>query len=235
MLRTTPAMSRSPMASQSAERTLTDGNTAEINGGGLHASGAGERHHRSTAVRVPKQRRGIKKVAVLWNGADGSDDDQWHRRDHCRTLPDSGVTMRATIKVAAACSTLAEHWTSICGDAIISSNLATDNNGNGGGVMTVGGTVTIDDSSISRNQRRGACGRRNLENNNGSVTITLTGVRRWWTQLPADGNNAGINGGGLARQRCGQRHDRQRWNLPVQCRGIKKVVDLWNGDGVMND
>jgi len=77
-------------------------------------------------------------------------------------------------------------------NATITGNFATMNSGNGGGVMTVGGIVTIDNSTIADNDAARAGG--GIENNAGDVTLTqvvLGGADA------ADGNFAGINGGGL--------------------------------------
>ena len=85
-------------------------------------------------------------------------------------------------------------------NAIITrNNLATENNGNGGGVMTVGGIVTIDNTTIRKFnvmllERAGGIG---IENNNGQrSTLTNVTLGRWSDRL-ALANTAGINGGGL--------------------------------------
>ena len=109
----------------------------------------------------------------------------------------------------------------------ITNNLATDNLGNGGGVMTVGGMVVIDNTTLTGNQAARAGG--GIENTGG--TVTLTNVTVGGANL-ADGNIAGINGGGL--------HAAGLDSITVVNGGLfqnniaqQEGGGLWNGPGMM--
>ncbi len=163
---------------------VLDGNIAGINGGGLHASGAGG----VTTVNggVIQNNVAAQEGGGLWLG-DGS-----------LTINNTLITENTANSGNNAGNDQGGggvfniDGTLDINNAAITNNLATANNGNGGGVMTVGGTVTIDDSSIQGNRAGRAGG--GIENNNGNVTITNETVGG---PAVASGNFAEVNGGGL--------------------------------------
>ncbi|QDT11229.1 beta strand repeat-containing protein [Stieleria marina] len=77
-------------------------------------------------------------------------------------------------------------------DTDLTANFATDGLGNGGAILSLGGSVVISGGTITANEAARAGG--GIENNDGAVTlnaVTVGGI------AGADGNLAGINGGGL--------------------------------------
>ncbi|MCM2371630.1 dockerin type I domain-containing protein [Aporhodopirellula aestuarii] len=163
---------------------VASGNTAVVNGGGLHASGAAS----VTTVNGGLFQNNVagEEGGGLWNGAgelniNGTTITQNTANSGVNAGNDQGgggvFNIGGTLNID---------------NAVISQNVATAGNGNGGGVMTVGGTVTIDDTMIQANQATRAGG--GIENNAGNVT--LTGVTVGGANV-GDGNTTGVNGGGL--------------------------------------
>ncbi|MCM2371003.1 tail fiber protein [Aporhodopirellula aestuarii] len=195
------------------------GNIAGINGGGLHASGANS----VTTVNGGLFQNNIagEEGGGLWNGSgmmtiNGTQILNNTASSSANTNNDQGGG--GVFNVDGTLSIL---------NATISGNLATANNGNGGGVMTVGGTVTIDDTLIQSNQAARAGG--GVENNNGNVT--LTGVTLGGPNV-ADGNTAGINGGGLHASGAGSVTIVDGGSIQNNI-AQEEGGGLWNGPGTM--
>ncbi|TWT94191.1 dockerin type I domain-containing protein [Neorhodopirellula pilleata] len=169
---------------------VAQGNTAGINGGGLHATGINS----TTLIDGGTFQNNIagQEGGGVWNGAGTMTLDDVtiinntaNSGDGVAPNPNAGndqggggvFNIGGTLNINA---------------GTISNNVATANLGNGGGIMTVGGTVTIEDTNIQTNQAARAGG--GIENLNGNVTLTDVTVGGLNV---ADGNTTGINGGGL--------------------------------------
>ncbi|WP_160168170.1 right-handed parallel beta-helix repeat-containing protein, partial [Rhodopirellula sallentina] len=196
------------------------GNTATINGGGLHASGdnsitivTGGLFQNNTAGH---------EGGGLWNGTGVM------TINGTQILNNTAESLGNTNNDQGGGGVFNIGGTLVISDAAIHGNVALLNSGNGGGVMTVGGTVTIDETAIQSNQAARAGG--GIENNNGEVmltNVTLGGAD------PADGNHAGINGGGL--------HASGSASTTTLIGGIvqnniaeQEGGGLWNGPGQMS-
>lgn len=164
-------------------QTAAEGNIAGVNGGGLHVSGAG-----STTILGGGVSNNVagQEGGGLWNASGTMSIDGTMISANVANAEDNGLddqggggvfNIGGTVDIV---------------DAAISGNLATANSGNGGGVMTVGGTVTIQGGTISGNSAARAGG--GIENNNGSVQLIDVSVGG---ATEAEGNSAGVNGGGL--------------------------------------
>jgi hypothetical protein len=196
---------------------MADSNYAGINGGGVHVSGTGTTNVNggSFTNNVANQEGG-----GLWNASG--------------VMTINGTTISGNKAMATNNAGNDQGGgglfniggTMVVKNAIITNNMATMNLGNGGGVMTDGGTVTIDSSSISGNTCARAGG--GIENFNGMVTINETSVGG---MTAADGNTAGINGGGIHVSGTGTTdvmHSRFRNNIAQREGG-----GLWNNAGTM--
>ena len=163
---------------------VAQGNTAGVNGGGLHATGINS----ETTVNGGLFQNNVagQEGGGLWNGSGILNINGTQILNNTANSGDNGANDQGGGGVFNIGGMLN------IDSATISDNLATANNGNGGGVMTVGGTVTIDDTVIQANQATRAGG--GIENNNGNVTLTDVTVGG---PDVADGNTTGINGGGL--------------------------------------
>jgi hypothetical protein len=162
-----------------------DANSAGVNGGGLHISGNG-----MTTVTNGAFERNVagQEGGGLWNSSTGTlTINAVAILDNVANAGNNGGNDQGGGGVFNAGGTL-----DINAGTVIIGNTALMNLGNGGGVMTDGGTVTIDDSTVSGNDAARAGG--GIENFGGMVT--LTNVTLGGTMM-ADGNDAGINGGGL--------------------------------------
>ncbi len=197
--------------------TGADGNSAGINGGGLHVSGTG-----TTNVNGGTFQNNVagQEGGGLWNATGVMTIDGTTISDNVANAGANGLFDQGGGGVFNIGGTLD------IDNATITGNSATVNLGNGGGVMTVGGTVTIDNSTISGNDVARAGG--GIENNNGIVT--LTGVSLGG-MTPAGGNTAGVNGGGL--------HVTGGGTTDIIGGGVRNNVaaqeggGLWNGTGTM--
>ncbi|MFK8114092.1 MAG: choice-of-anchor Q domain-containing protein [Rubripirellula sp.] len=164
-----------------------DGNTAGVNGGGLHASGAAS----VTTVTNAVFRNNVtgEEGGGLWNGG------------RLMTISGTEITTNTANSAANGGNDQGGGGVFNIGGTLdidnttITGNTSPSNLGNGGGVMTDGGTVTIDGGTISGNTAARAGG--GIENFGG--TITIGGVNPVTVGGPttADGNNAGVNGGGF--------------------------------------
>ena len=114
------------------------------------------------------------------------------------------------------------------GDSNITSNTATAGAlGNGGGIFNdSGATLNITGGTIASNMANRAGG--GIENNDG--TVTLTGVTLGGA-TPADGNTAGINGGGLHVS--GNGTTNLNGGTVQNNTAAQEGGGLWNGFGTM--
>ncbi|WP_044255797.1 tail fiber protein, partial [Rhodopirellula sp. SWK7] len=160
------------------------GNTAAVNGGGLHAGG----NNSVTIVNGGLFQNNVagEEGGGLWNGSGLMTINGTQILDNTANSGNNVGNDQGGGGVFNIDGTLD------IDNATISGNVATLNSGNGGGVMTVGGTVTIDDTLLQSNEAARAGG--GIENNNGNVTVTASEVGG---ANVAEGNTAGINGGGL--------------------------------------
>ncbi|WP_197231984.1 dockerin type I domain-containing protein [Novipirellula artificiosorum] len=198
---------------------VADGNTAGVNGGGLHASGAAS----VTLVDGGSFQNNVaaQEGGGLWNG-----DGQMTIRNNTTIVNNTANSGANAANDQGGGGVFNIGGTLDIDDATITSNLATANNGNGGGVMTVGGTVTIDNTTIASNAAARAGG--GVENNGGNVSLTNVTVGG---PAAADGNTADVNGGGLHASGAASVTlvDGGSFQNNVAAEG----GGLWNGDGIM--
>ncbi|MFZ1333386.1 MAG: choice-of-anchor Q domain-containing protein [Flavobacteriales bacterium] len=161
-----------------------DGNTAGVNGGGIHVSGTGTTNVNggTFANNVAGQEGG-----GLWNASGTMTIDGTTVDSNTANAGNNAGNDQGGGGVFNIGGTLI-----IQNGAMITNNTAPINTGNGGGVMTDGGSVTISGSILSGNSCARAGG--GIENFNGTVTITSSTVGG---AAVADGNTAGVNGGGI--------------------------------------
>lgn len=194
-----------------------EGNIAGVNGGGLHASGSSTTTISGGGVsnNVAGQEGG-----GLWNASGSMNIDGTMISANVANAEDNGsndqgggglFNINGTVDIVG---------------AVITDNSASVNAGNGGGVMTVGGSVLIDGGTISGNAAARAGG--GIENNNGSVELINVTVGGATT---AEGNTAGINGGGL-HVTGGGTTDITAGSFENNSAG-EEGGGLWNGTGSM--
>ncbi len=229
---------------------VSDGNTAGFNGGGLHTSGAGTVTITDGSIQnnVAGQEGG-----GLWNSATGTltvvsigtgtliqsntANGDATEQGGGGVFNDGGVvnitgaTISQNVSTATAIGNggggIFNDGTLTLTDTNIASNTADQVSANGGGILNSdGGVLTVNNGVIASNSAARAGG--GIENNGG--TVTLNGVTVGGA-LPADGNSAGINGGGLHVSGTGTTNVNGglfRNNLAAQEGG-----GLWNAFGTM--
>ncbi|WP_231603761.1 dockerin type I domain-containing protein [Neorhodopirellula pilleata] len=192
---------------------VASGNTAAINGGGLHASGAGS----VTTINGGLFQNNVAghEGGGLWNGAGTM------TINGTRILNNTANSGDNTNNDQGGGGVFNDGGSLAIDAAVISNNLATANNGNGGGVMTVAGTLTINDTTIASNTTARAGG--GIENNAGNVTLTDTDV---------NSNSAGINGGGLHASG-GMSNTVVNAGAFENNTAAEEGGGLWNGPGTM--
>ena len=199
---------------------VSDGNTAGINGGGLHVSGTG-----TTDVFGGTVQNNIatQEGGGLWNSATGTltiaasgmggtlIDSNTANGDGAVQGGGGVFNVGGTLSITDATISNNVSTATVAGnggggiliegganntitDTTISGNTAnTSGTADGGGILLSGGaTLTISGGTISGNSANRAGG--GIENNNS--TLILTNVTLGGAMM-ADGNSAGVNGGGL--------------------------------------
>ncbi len=233
---------------------INDGNSAGIDGGGLHATGASTvtiNGGTITGNTAAAEGGGVWNAAGTLNlagamisnntaqsaGADSDAQGGGGLFNDGGTVNVSGTSM-FTGNVALDPDGAATNddgggavfnnggTISIIGTATFRGNSATNGAGNGGAILNLGGSLTITGGVIAANSAARAGG--GVENNDGIVT--LTGVQLGG---PIGGNSAAVNGGGLHATGTSSSTTVTGGTVQFNAAG-QEGGGLWNGAGSMS-